>query len=140
MTAEPSFDLTPPDLGINPDLGSEVTATGPAALPAADPLQRPGRPHLVVVYTRPPAAGATPGDVLLITRFWHPRDQCWSENSFASLEHALRLFVDESGWVLLQQQLLDGPAAHELIFEARRGDFSGPTTAEILRDVGLSPS
>jgi hypothetical protein len=75
----------------------------------------------------------------LITRFWHPRDHRWSENVFESLDHALRLFVDESGWVLRQQQALDAPEAHELIFEARREDFSRPSTAQILQDVGLSP-
>jgi hypothetical protein len=87
---------------------------------------------------------ATPADhaldrAQLLTRFWHPRDQRWSLNSFESLEHALRLFVNETGWTLLQQQQLDGPLAHELIFEARRGDFTGPTTEEILRGVGLEP-
>jgi hypothetical protein len=49
------------------------------------------------------------------------------------------LFVDESGWVLRQQQNLDGPHAHELIFEARREDFSRPSTEQILQDVGLTP-
>jgi hypothetical protein len=58
---------------------------------------------------------------------------------FDSLDHALRLFVDESGWVLRQQQALDSPEAHELIFEARREDFSRPSTEQILQDVGLSP-
>jgi hypothetical protein len=47
--------------------------------------------------------------------------------------------VDESGWVLRQQQALDGPHAHELIFEARREDFSRPSTQQILEDVGLTP-
>ena len=63
----------------------------------------------------------------------------WSENAFESLDHALRLFVDESGWVLRQQQALDGPHAYELIFEARREDFSRPSTQQILEDVGLTP-
>jgi hypothetical protein len=57
---------------------------------------------------------------------------------FDSLDHALRLFVDESGWVLRQQQALDAPDTHELIFEARREDFSRPSTAEMLEDVGLT--
>jgi hypothetical protein len=96
--------------------------------------------HWVVVVTRAAREGekAPPGAVLL-TRFWHPRDHCWSENAFESLDHALRLFVDESGWVLRQQQALDGPHAHELIFEARREDFSRPSTEQILQDVGLTP-
>jgi hypothetical protein len=50
----------------------------------------------------------------------------------------LRLFVDESGWVLRQHQTLDSPDAHELIFEARREDFSRPSTEQMLQDVGLS--
>ena len=109
---------------------------------AADPLltERSGRVHWVVVVTRP----ANPDDkvpvgTVLVTRFWHPRDRRWSENAFESLDHALRLFVDESGWVLRQQQALDGPHAHELIFEARRVDFSRPSTEEMLQDVGLTP-
>jgi len=51
----------------------------------------------------------------------------------------LRLFVDESGWVLRQQQALDGPHIFELIFEARREDFSRPSTEQMLEEVGLSP-
>src|SRR3954469_21688261 len=94
---------------------------------APDPIRsdRPGRIHWVVVMTRATrledkvAAGMT-----ILTRFWHPRDRCWSENAFESLDHALRLFVDESGWVLRQHQLLDVGQAHELLFEARREDFS----------------
>jgi hypothetical protein len=127
------FEITPPDL---PEAApAPVTAGGEAA------IDRPGRQHLVVVRVR----GATledsaPEGAQLVTRFWHPRDQRWSENFFESLEHALRLFVDESGWTLLQQQLLDAPQNHELIFEARREDFTGPTTEEILRDVGITPT
>lgn len=134
MTAHPPFGTTPADLG------ESATAEVPSPLPAGTPGPRSDRPHLVVVYTRPPAStdAASPDD-LLITRFWHPRDRRWSENSFESLEHALRLFVDESGWILLQQQPLDGAAAHELVFEARREDFTGPTTEEILQDVGIAP-
>jgi hypothetical protein len=96
--------------------------------------------HLVVVTTRAvqPADKAPPGTTL-VTRFWHPRDHKWNENIFDSLDHALRLFVDESGWVLRQQQSLDAPKAHELIFEARREDFSRPSTEQILHEVGLSP-
>lgn len=114
----------------------------PAVETAADPLRtdRPGRIHWVVVLTRPITAGdkVVAGSTLM-TRFWHPRDHRWSENAFESLDHALRLFVDESGWVLRQQQMLDAPEAHELIFEARREDFSRPSTEQMLQDVGLSP-
>lgn len=80
-----------------------------------------------------------PAGMVLMTRFWHPRDHRWSENAFESLDHALRLFVDESGWVLRQQQALDGPHAYELIFEARREDFSRPSTEQMLKEVGLDP-
>ncbi|MEO8451411.1 MAG: hypothetical protein ABI647_16575 [Gemmatimonadota bacterium] len=112
------------------------TATSPATA-APKP---PERIHLVVVTTRAvqPGDDALPG-ATLITRFWHPRDHRWSENAFESLEHASRLFVEESGWILRQQQPLDLPRAFELIFEARRSDFTGPTTEEILDDVGLTP-
>ena len=115
-------------------------ARAPAAQTAPDPLvtDRPGRVHWVVVVTRRLVAGAGQGAFSLVTRFWHPRDHRWSENVFDSLDHALRLFVDESGWVLRQHQALDAPDAHELIFEARREDFSRPSTAEILEEVGLS--
>jgi hypothetical protein len=114
----------------------------PVVEPATDPLrsERPGRVHWVVVTTRPPREGEDiPAGAILLTRFWHPRDHCWSENAFESLDHALRLFVDESGWVLRQQQKLDGPHVHELIFEARREDFSRPSTEQMLQDVGLTP-
>lgn len=121
---------------------SATEGQAPAVEAAADPLQseRPGRVHWVVVVSRPvkPADKVPPG-CTLVTRFWHPRDHRWNENVFDSLDHALRLFVDESGWVLRQQQVLDAPEAHELIFEARREDFSRPSTEQILQDVGLSP-
>lgn len=114
----------------------------PAVETAAAPLgsERPGRMHLVVVMTRgiQPADNVLPGSTL-VTRFWHPRDHKWNENVFDSLDHALRLFVDESGWLLRQLQSLDAPGAHELIFEARREDFSRPSTEQILHEVGLSP-
>lgn len=121
---------------------SEARASLPAVEAAPDPIrsERPGRIHWVVVITRaisPAQAGQT--GATLVTRFWHPRDRRWSENVFESLDHALRLFVDESGWVLHQQQALDGPEAHELIFEARREDFSRPSTEQMLQEVGLSP-
>jgi hypothetical protein len=109
---------------------------------APDPLrsERPGRVHWVVVTTRAPQVeDKAPHGTTLLTRFWHPRDHCWSENAFESLDHALRLFVDESGWVLRQQQALDGPETHELIFEARREDFSRPSTEQMLQEVGLTP-
>ena len=119
-----------------PELVVPAVETAPAPIGS----ERPGRIHWVVVLTRrvEPADKAPPGS-MLITRFWHPRDHKWAENVFDSLDHSLRLFVDESGWVLRQQQQLDTPEAHELIFEARREDFSRPSTEQILHDVGLSP-
>lgn len=111
----------------------------PETAPAPVQPGRPGRVHFVVVVTRPltPKDQAPPGAVLL-ARFWHPSLRRWSESPFESLEHALHLFVDESGWVLRQQQALDGPHACELVFEARREDFSRPSAEAMLQDVGLS--
>ena len=112
----------------------------PAPDPAADHPARPGRVHLIVVVTRAAtAADAAPLAVVLVSRFWHPSLHRWSENSFESLEHAIHLFVDESGWVLRQVQALDERHAYELIFEARREDFSRPSTEAMLKDVGLTP-
>jgi hypothetical protein len=120
----------------------EPEARAPLLETAPDSLmsERSGRVHWVVVTTRASRSDDNvPANTVLLTRFWHPRDHCWSENAFESLDHALRLFVDESGWVLRQQQPLDGPHAYELIFEARREDFSRPSTEQMLQDVGLSP-
>jgi hypothetical protein len=121
-------------------LGTETPA--PAVETAPDILrsERSGRVHWVVVTSRPIRPGdVAPAGALLVTRFWHPRDHRWSENAFESLDHAIRLFVDESGWVLRQQQALDGPQTFELIFEARREDFSRPSTEQMLQEVGLTP-
>ena len=116
-----------------------VVELQPAAQPAPAYPERPGRVHLVVVVTRAvtPADSAPPGAVLM-SRFWHPSLHRWSETAFESLEHALHLFVDESGWVLRQQQVVEGPHAYELIFEARRENFSRPSTEAMLEDVGLT--
>lgn len=103
--------------------------------------ERRGRQHLVVVLTRTVRPEDEAGSsAVLTTRFWHPRDHRWSVNFFESLDHALRLFVDESGWTLLQQQSLAGEHEYELVFKARREDFTGPTTEEMLKGVGLTPS
>jgi hypothetical protein len=110
----------------------------PETSPAPARSHRAGRVHLVVVVTRPVTANQAPPGAVLVARFWHPSLRRWSETPFESLEHALHLFVDESGWVLRQQQALDGPHAFELIFEARREDFSRPSTEAMLQDVGLS--
>jgi hypothetical protein len=112
----------------------------PATEPAPDQSLRSGRVHLVVVVTRAVTpADAAPPSAVLVSRFWHPSLHRWSENSFESLEHAIHLFVDESGWVLRQQQPLDAVHAYELVFEARREDFSRPSTEAMLHDVGLTP-
>jgi hypothetical protein len=99
-----------------------------------------GRRHLVVVTTRAldPSDAGSPG-TRVRTRYWHPRLQHWSENDFESLEHARRLFIDEQGWVLRQEQSLDARLATELIFEARRIDFTRPSREQILRDIGMTP-
>jgi hypothetical protein len=131
----------PPDepLSEGPEALAQSLASTLPEPQAQEPL-RPGRVHLVVVTTRAvlPQDAAPPGS-RLVTRFWHPRYRRWAQNTFESLEHALHLFVDESGWVLRQQQALDQPAAHELIFEAHRVDFTRPSTEELLEEVGLSP-
>ncbi|HET6798806.1 MAG TPA: hypothetical protein VFH40_16740 [Gemmatimonadales bacterium] len=122
-------------------LGSAGEPT-PAFATAPDPTrsERPGRVHWVVVITRAPKSeDRAPTGITLVTRFWHPRDRSWSENAFESLDHAIRMFVDESGWVLRQHQSLDAPQAHELLFEARREDFSRPSTEQMLQEVGLTP-
>jgi hypothetical protein len=117
-----------------------VVELEPATQPAPDHSLRPGRVHLVVVVTRAVTpADAAPPSAVLVSRFWHPSLHRWSENSFESLEHAIHLFVDESGWVLRQQQPLDAIHAYELVFEARREDFSRPSTEAMLQDVGLTP-
>jgi hypothetical protein len=129
-----------PVFGLPDDLAPEATAPETATGSAPVHPERPGRPHLVVVVTRKvrPEDGA-PNGATLITRFWHPRDQRWSENAFESLEHALHMFLEESGWLLRQQQTLDAESALELIFEARREDITGPTTEALLEEVGLTP-
>ncbi|MGH7630258.1 MAG: hypothetical protein ACREOF_12945 [Gemmatimonadales bacterium] len=129
--------------GEPPAEAPDVTAASvaPTAAPAVEPTtpDRAGRVHLVVVTTRdgrdsnPVSAGTT-----LVTRFWHPREHRWSENAFESLEHALHLFIEESGWTLRQQQAVEGPQAYELIFEARREDFSRPSADAMLEDIGLT--
>lgn len=118
--------------------------TGDVPLPSAVEMPEggaaPSRLHLVVVTTRAldgPEAAST--GVTLRTRFWHPRDRRWSENDFESLGHARLLFVDESGWILRQEQVLDAPLAHEWIFEAHRIDFTRSSKEQILRDIGMTP-
>ena len=119
-------------------MAEEAAVPAPAAAGAA--VAAPSRIHLVVVMTRAVRdEDQAPEGSTIRTRFWHPRDHRWSENDFQSLEHARRLFIDESGWVLRQEQALDAPLAHELIFEAQRVDFARPSREEILRDIGMTP-
>lgn len=108
--------------------------------PSPNPMAPPPDLHFVVVTTSPVAAPvSSTSRNTLRTRFWHPGDQRYSENEFESLEHALHLFVAESGWTLRQDQGLDGPVSREWIFEARRIDFDRARPDEILEDVGLTP-
>jgi hypothetical protein len=129
--------------GEPPAEAPDVIAAGvtPMAAPAVEPTtpDRARRVHLVVVTTREgrDSASVSAGTTLR-TRFWHPREHRWSENAFESLEHALHLFIEESGWTLRQQQAVEGPQAYELIFEARREDFSRPSTDAMLEDIGLT--
>lgn len=119
---------------------SDQEATKPAPLPAPVAPREASERHLVVVMTRKVRPDDSAPGALLVSRFWHPRDRRWSENSFESLDHALRLFVDETGWTLVQKQALAGEHEYELIFQARKTDFQGPSTEEILKDVGLTPA
>lgn len=121
-------------------VGSRAGSPEPSPLAVATPPPA-DRPHLVVVTTRPLGPeDEAPDGTLLATRFWHPRDLAWKLNYFESLEHALHLFVEESGWVVLQQQALDGPLAYEVVFRAREEDFRGPRSAEeMLQAVGMTP-
>ena len=117
--------------------------TAPVEQPATGAVRQPTpeRTHYVVVTTRAVRVeDQAPPGALLLTRFWHPRDRRWSENTFESLDHAIRLFVDETGWSLIQQQRLGSEHEHELIFQARPEDFQGPSTEEILKEAGLTPS
>jgi hypothetical protein len=116
----------------------EATKAAPKTAPVAPPetVER----HLVVVMTRKVRPDDSAPGAAFVSRFWHPRDRRWSENFFESLDHAIRLFVDETGWILLQKQALAGEHEYELIFQARMKDFQGPSTEEILKDVGLTPA
>jgi hypothetical protein len=110
----------------------------PLAAPVAPP--EPHQVRLVVVTTRP-APDAGPAVPMLIARHWHPRKGRWIELPVESAEHAVRLFVDENGWLLRQQQVLDTPDHHELIFETRTERLDLPSAAEVLEEeVGLAPA
>jgi hypothetical protein len=136
----PSEEGIPRPEGPPFDSSEAVLELQPAEQPSPVAPVRPGRMHLVVVMTRAvEAADAAPPGAVLMSRWWHPSLHRWHEAPFESLEHALHLFVDESGWQLRQQQALDRPHAVELVFEARREDFSRPSTEAMLQDVGLTP-
>jgi hypothetical protein len=112
----------------------------PVPLPVPDPQASAETPrsghriHLVVVRIRP-GDPSSAGEI--VTRYWHPARRAWQEQTFESREHALRLFVEEYGWELRQQQLLGRPRREELIFAAR---MEGPSARELLlEEVGLSP-
>jgi hypothetical protein len=56
------------------------------------------------------------------------------------MEHAMHLFVEENGWVLRQQQLLDKAGREELIFAVRLDELDQPSARDLLLDeVGLTP-
>src|SRR3954447_14649572 len=106
------------EVSMNPVEPAESSGSKGTPLPtAAEQLEATSatfRIHLVVVTTRAvdgEEAGSTRRTIR--TRFWHPRDRRWSENDFESLEHARTLFIDESGWILRQDQRLDAPLARE---------------------------
>ena len=97
------------------------------------------RVHLVVVTSRPAEKPMPDGTPMLIMRYWHPQESRWIEQSFESVEHAVRLFVDENGWVLRQQQVLESAAHHELIFQTQIERLSQPSVVEVLEaEVGLT--
>ena len=87
-------------------LDDHIEAIPPAGAPHPAPQDEleGGLPephvHLVVVTSRAIEHAGSSAEGALRTRFWHPRDRCWSENDFESLEHARTLFEKESGWVL----------------------------------------
>jgi hypothetical protein len=115
-------------------------------LPVPDAVGSPaghppaGDTRLVVVRTRPAAGAAADSAGEIVTRYWHPRRRAWQEQTFESLEHAMHLFVEENGWALRQQQLLDRPGAEELIFTARLEELDQPSARELLlEEVGLTP-
>jgi hypothetical protein len=109
-----------------------------AEQPAGPPVPR--RSHLVVVVTRPLDASdaAGPGEVLR-ARHWNPYEHRWSERDYDGVESLRRRHIEEEGWELLQEQRLDAPLAVELIFRAHRIDFTRPSRAQILRDIGMTP-
>jgi hypothetical protein len=117
----------------------------PVPLPVPEPVGSAavppptGETHLVVVRTRPSEDSAAPAGEI-VARYWHPRRRAWQEQTFESPEHAMHLFVEENGWVLRQQQLLDRAGAEELIFAVRLEELDQPSARELLlEEVGLSP-
>ena len=117
----------------------EPTPEPAVAEQPVEALPRP-RSHLVAVVTRPlePTEAGETGAALR-ARYWNPHEHRWTEHDYASLEALRRRHVDEEGWELLQEQRLDAPLAVELIFRARRIDFTRPSREQILRDIGMTP-
>jgi hypothetical protein len=121
---------------------ADVVRGGGTPEPLASPVAPPAPHHvrLVVVTTRPADDALPDGTPMLIARYWHPREARWIELPFESAEHAVRLFVDENGWVLRQQQILDTPDHHEIIFEAKVERLRLSDATEVLEtEVGLAP-
>ena len=118
----------------------EPVAPQPAVAeqPAKTPPRR--RSHLVVVVTRAlDASEAGDSGAVIRARYWNPYEHRWSEADYDAVESLRRRFVEEEGWELLQEQPLDAPLAVELIFRARRIDFTRPSREQILRDIGMTP-
>lgn len=100
----------------------------------------PPRPHLVAIITRALVAAETGGSSGgLRARYWNPHERRWTETDYETIEGLRRRHIDEEGWELLQEQQLDAPLAFELIFRARRVDFTRPSREQILRDIGMTP-
>ena len=114
-------------------------APTPSPKPLAAPVaSEPHQVRLVVVTTRPADVAVPEAKPTLIARYWQPREARWVDVTVESVEHAIRLFADESGWVLRQQQMLDSPERHELIFEAKVKPLKRPSAVDVLEEVGLT--
>jgi hypothetical protein len=115
-------------------------APTPSPKPLAAPVAstEPHHVRLVVVTTRPADVAVPEAKPTLIARYWEPRESRWVEVTVESVEHAIRRFADEGGWVLRQQQMLESPERHELIFEAKVKPPKRPSAVDVLEEVGLT--
>jgi hypothetical protein len=112
----------------------------PAVLPQAAETVPSRRSHLVAMVTRALGVGdAAEAGAVVRARYWNPHLHRWVEEDYESLESLRHRYQDEEGWELLQEQWLDAERAVELIFRARRIDFTRPSREQILRDIGMTP-